>query len=58
MTWTPNRSGLPSDAPAWTEAAGPSLLEALQGQLGLQLKTDMTPMEVIVIDHIEKPTAN
>lgn len=56
MTWTPDRSGLPANAPEWTETAGPSLMEALRGQLGLQLKADTTPMEVIVIDHIEKPT--
>jgi uncharacterized protein (TIGR03435 family) len=27
----------------------------LQQQLGLQLKQDSVPMEVLMIDHIEKP---
>jgi uncharacterized protein (TIGR03435 family) len=58
LTWTPDRSGLPSDAPAWTETAGTSLLTGLQEQLGLQLKPETVPMEVMVIDHIEKPAGN
>ena len=58
LTWTPDRSGLPSDAPGWRENVGASLLDSLREQLGLQLKEEMTPMEVLVIDHIEKPAAN
>ena len=58
LTWTPDRSGLPSDAPGWRENVGASLLDSLREQLGLQLKEEMTPMEVLVIDHIEKPVAN
>jgi uncharacterized protein (TIGR03435 family) len=58
LTWTPDRSGLPSDAQAWQESLGPSLLNGLQQQLGLQLKQDSVPMEVLVIDHIEKPAGS
>jgi bla regulator protein blaR1 len=58
LTWTPDRSDLPMDAPGWRENAGASLLDGLREQLGLQLKQEITPMEVLVIDHIEKPTAN
>ena len=37
---------------------GPSLLKALQQQLGLQLESTKGPVEVIVVDHAERPSAN
>ena len=50
----------------WTESlpnqtsddAGPSLFKALQEQLGLRLEVKKMPTEVLVIDHIEKASAN
>lgn len=38
--------------------AGPSIFESVQSQLGLKLEAQKGPMEVLVIDHAEKPSAN
>jgi uncharacterized protein (TIGR03435 family) len=40
-----------------TESA-PGLFEAIQQQLGLKLDAEKTPVDVIAIDHVEKPSAN
>jgi len=39
-----------------TDLVGPSLFTALQEQLGLRLAATKKPAEVIVIDHIGRPT--
>jgi len=41
-----------------TSSEGPTIFEALQRQLGLKLEAGKGPVEVVVIDHIEKPSAN
>ena len=55
-------SGHPPKAPAGTDATAvepfPSLFEALQQQLGLKLAAEKTPVDVIAIDHVDKPSAN
>lgn len=39
-------------------AEGPRIFEAVQEQLGLKLEGRKGPVEVIVIDHMEKPSGN
>jgi uncharacterized protein (TIGR03435 family) len=42
-----------------TPSGGPSLMKALQDQLGLELKSAKDPIDIVVIDHIDKaPTEN
>jgi len=41
-----------------SDASGPSIFTALTEQMGLQLESSKRPVEVLVIDHAEKPDAN
>jgi uncharacterized protein (TIGR03435 family) len=50
LKWTPE--GDPDDA------GGVSLFTAIQEQLGLKLEPVKAPMDVAVIDHIERPSEN
>lgn len=38
--------------------AAPNLIEALSQQVGLKMTAEKTAVEVIAIDHVEKPSAN
>ena len=44
--------------PRPTPDAPPDLFTAFQQQLGLKLEATKAPVDVVVIDRIEKPSAN
>ena len=44
--------------PMPTTMEGPTLTAALRAQLGLKLEQEKGPVDVYVIDHVEKATAN
>jgi len=63
LKWTPDESqfsalGLRAPAPADNSDAPTPLFEAIQEQLGLKLEPEKIPAEVLVIDHIERPSGN
>jgi uncharacterized protein (TIGR03435 family) len=66
LQWTPDEAS--DEAPAGLSVPGqpapsnedrlPSLFTALQEQLGLRLESSKGPVEVLVIDRVERPTEN
>jgi len=48
--------GVPDPPPA--DPNGVSIFTALQEQLGLKLESSKGPVDVLVIDHVERPTAD
>lgn len=60
LQWTPDENQTPPLRPSATatDPNGPSIFTALQEQLGLRLESSRGPVEVLVIDHVEKPSTN
>src|SRR5271157_309427 len=54
----PNPVGLDASGQPVDPAARPSIRTALQEQLGLRLQASTGPVDVLVIDHVERPTEN
>ena len=55
LSWVPD--GMGGD-PAVSDASGPSIFTALQDQLGLRLESKKAPVDVIVVDAVERPSVN
>ena len=66
LHWTPDKtedehlelSGEPVAPEPLADSNGPSLLTALQEQLGLKLEPQTQPVQMLVIDHVEAPAEN
>jgi uncharacterized protein (TIGR03435 family) len=63
LKWTPDDSqfgGMGAKIPPPTDSANapPALYTAIQEQIGLKLDATKAPAEVLVIDHVEKPSEN
>jgi uncharacterized protein (TIGR03435 family) len=57
LKWTPE-SIKPSKPEDGAVVEGPSIFTAIQEQVGLRLHVQKIPVEVLVIDHAEKPSEN
>ena len=65
LEWTPEEmpKGLGEGAPTGEttsagDSTGPSIFTAVQEQLGLKLEPERGPVEIFVIDRVEKPSEN
>jgi uncharacterized protein (TIGR03435 family) len=65
LSWTPDenekkmskvKNGGGKAALATDKATGPSVFTALQQQIGLKLQSTKGPVEILVVDHAQKPT--
>ncbi len=55
LQWVPEPSG---PQPANADPQGPSFVDAVREQLGLKLQSTEAPIQILVIDHVEKPDPN
>jgi len=65
LHWTPDQNAPAFNGPGGggpdsttSSESGPSIFTAIQEQLGLKLESQKGPVEILVIDHVEKPSEN
>jgi uncharacterized protein (TIGR03435 family) len=64
LEWTPDLAPSPpspgdaGNPASLADTTGPSIVTALQEQLGLKLESTKGPVEVLVVDRVERPSEN
>jgi uncharacterized protein (TIGR03435 family) len=59
LDWSPDQKSSDSrDSTSISDSSGPTLFTAIQEQLGLQLESQKASVEILVIDHVERPSEN
>jgi uncharacterized protein (TIGR03435 family) len=58
LEWTPDPGPSAPDGQPVETSLGPSIFSALQQQLGLRLEATKGSVDVLVIDHVDKPSEN
>jgi bla regulator protein blaR1 len=60
LNWTPADTIPPNgaDSVSTVDQSGPSIFTAIREQLGLELRATKGPAEVLVIERVERPSAN
>jgi bla regulator protein blaR1 len=60
LAWAPEPTGPPpSDSPgAASEPLGPTPLQALRDQLGFRLEPAKAPVQILIVDRVERPSEN
>jgi uncharacterized protein (TIGR03435 family) len=60
LKWAPDDSQFGGHVPPPSDAADapPSLFVAVQEQIGLKIESTKAMVDVMVVDHVEKPSAN
>lgn len=60
LQWTPDPGLTATVTPgtALPAASGPSIINALEEQLGLKLESSKGPLPVLVIDSVQRPSEN
>jgi uncharacterized protein (TIGR03435 family) len=53
----PNSGGAPVSL-SISDSGGTSIFAAVQDQLGLKLESKKGPVEIVVVDHVDKPSDN
>jgi len=58
LNWSDGNRSSPESEASSASASAPSIFTAVQEQLGLKLEAQKAQMQVLVIDHVEKPAEN
>jgi uncharacterized protein (TIGR03435 family) len=58
LNWTSDETIPPNGGVSTLDQGGPSIFTAVREQLGLELRATKGPAEVLVIDHVDRPSPN